>query len=469
MEKEGVKLDRWGYEIRTSSQACISAINSYYNQVLSYGRERSVILEAASHDKDCVLPNILAAHFLYTSDPSKASTFLHASKSHLEHATLYEKLVFDAISYLISEDRDDDVAVELHSKLLKEFPRDLVSLNRAQLLCFSMGRPDLSLSLVHQVLPLNEGESYIYGMLAFPLLELEQMKDAEEAALRGFEINKQDCWSQHAFCHVLQYNCRFKEAVKFMEGCSSSWSTCSYFMLTHNWWHVALCYLEGEAPRQRVLEVYDNYIWKELDKTDAVGPEVYLNAAGLFLRLCVRGELDIFGYRLKVLAGFLADKANWYLDWHLDVLTVWALAKTGELSKAEELLKGLQDRILRMTKKKRQLMQRGFTLAEALYAYGSGNNRHGVQLLGPDFDANDCKIIGASNEQVDVFNEVWYCMLLNTGEAEKAIDVIEKRIKKRDDIPFLWRLLEKGYKLVNRPEAVVANKQVRSLENAYFN
>jgi len=36
-------------------------------------------------------------------------------------------------------------------KLLKEFPRDLVSLKRAQILCFYMARPDLSLSLVNQV------------------------------------------------------------------------------------------------------------------------------------------------------------------------------------------------------------------------------------------------------------------------------------------------------------------------------
>ncbi|MCH90277.1 tetratricopeptide repeat protein 38-like, partial [Trifolium medium] len=114
-------------------------------------------------------------------------------------------------------------------KLLKEFPRDLVSLKRAQILCFYMGRPDLSLSLVNQVLPQNEGENYIYGMLAFPLLELGRMKDAEEAAKRGFEINKHDGWSQHALCHVLQYECRFREAVKFMEECSSSWSSSSSF------------------------------------------------------------------------------------------------------------------------------------------------------------------------------------------------------------------------------------------------
>lgn len=35
-------------------------------------------------------------------------------------------------------------------------------------------------------------------MLAFPLLELGRMVDAEKAAKEGFEINKEDPWTQHA-------------------------------------------------------------------------------------------------------------------------------------------------------------------------------------------------------------------------------------------------------------------------------
>ena len=31
-----------------------------------------------------------------------------------------------------------------------------------------------------------------------------------------------------------------------------------------------------------------------------------------------------------------------------------------------------------------------------------------------------CQVIGASDEQVDVFNEIWYSMLLNTGHAVKG-------------------------------------------------
>lgn len=30
-------------------------------------------------------------------------------------------------------------------------------------------------------------------------------------------------------------------------------------------------------------------------------------------------------------------------------------------------------------------------------------------------------MIGASDEQLDVFNEVWYIMLLNTGQAAKGM------------------------------------------------
>lgn len=465
---EEVKLDRWGYEVRTSSDSCISAINAFYDQVLSYGRQRSVILEAPDHDKDCVLANILAAHFLCSSDRSRAVSHLQAAKSRLEQATAYEKAVFDAVNYMVSENKDDDVAVELHSKLLKDFPRDLVSLKRAQVLCFYMGRPDLSLNLVQQVLTENQGENYIYGMLAFSMLELDRMADAEKAAKQGFEINKNDYWAQHAFCHVLQHQCRFKEAVDFMEGCSSSWNSCSSFMLTHNWWHVALCYLEGNSPIQSVLEIYDHCIWKELEKGDAVCPEVYLNSVGLLLRMYVRGEIDAIEERLRILAGCLTDKANWYIEWHLDSLTLWALASSGELSKAEELLKGLKSRFSLMNKKKQQLMQRGMLLAEALYEYGKGNDKQALKLLGPDFDANNCKMIGASEEQLDVFNEVWYSMLLNAGQAAKAIYVLEKRINKREGVPFLWRLLERGYNLIGRKEAAIAGQKARALEIAYF-
>ncbi|CAI9092757.1 OLC1v1028083C1 [Oldenlandia corymbosa var. corymbosa] len=465
---EGVTLDKWGYEVKTSSDACIAAINSYYDQVLGYGRKRDVILEAPKADPRCVLGNILAASFICSSDPARTPQFLDASKKYLENGSGYEKAVFDVVSYFIHPDRDDDLAVDMHSKHLKNYPKDLLSLKRIQVLCFYMGRPDLSLQLVEQVLPLNKQASFIYGMLAFQLLELGRMLDAEKAAKEGIQINKEDAWSQHALCHVYQYECRFKEAIEFMEECSSSWSFLSSFMYTHNWWHVALCYLEGHSPIEKVREVYDTHVWKELERSDATPAEVYLNALGLLLRIYVRGQIKVFEDCLSILANCLQDQSVWYLEWHLDVLIVWTLTYAGEISRAEDLLSGLRSRLSLMPDKKRRLMQQGMLLAEALHEYGKGENEKALKLLGLEFDVMNFKVIGASDEQLDVFNEVWLALLINTGQATKAIQTIEKQLEKRDGAPFLWRLLEKSYQMLERPEAASAGEKARELEAAYF-
>ncbi|KAL5204953.1 hypothetical protein ABZP36_009824 [Zizania latifolia] len=122
----------------------------------------------------------LATHYVAPRDPTRATNLLAPSADNL---------------------------------LLKEFPRDLMSLKRARLICFYSGCPDTSLKFV-------------------------------------------------------EHECRFKQATEFMKLCSPSWTSCSSFMLTHNWWHVAVCYVEGESPTWKVLEVYDHNIIKELEKND---------------------------------------------------------------------------------------------------------------------------------------------------------------------------------------------------------
>lgn len=85
----------------------------------------------------------------------------------------------------------------------------------------------------------------------------------------------------------------------------------------------------------KVEEIYDHHIWKELEKDDAVPPEVilflinkfmllrhlfniqlsatlqvYLNALGLLIRLDVRDALDGFEDRLKNLAVRLTNQVS---------------------------------------------------------------------------------------------------------------------------------------------------------------
>nr|ABF98282.1 expressed protein [Oryza sativa Japonica Group] len=414
-EGEGeVRRDMWGQEYRTASGGCAAALDEHYAHTMSFGRGRGhAVLRAAAADPRCALASSLAAHHVAPRDPARAAAFLAAAADNLGAATEYERAVFRALSALIGEERDEQVAIERHFELLKEFPRDLMSLKRAQLICFYMGRPDTSLKFVEQVLPENQDQNYIYGMLAFPLLELGRMDDAEKAARKGLAINKNDCW------------------------------------LTHNWWHVAVCYLEGEFPTSKVLEIYDHNFMTELEKSDCEAAEVYLNALGLLLRLHIRGQVDLAKDRLAALLDALTNEKIWHVEWLLDLLVLWALSSMGEITRADNLLESLRSRVSSMDTKKQQVMQKAIQLAEAVYEYGKGEHKKVFDILGPDFDALSCK------------------ELMQFG-LYTAIEVLEKQIRKREGAPFLWRLLEKAYSLHGRAaDASVASEKANALQAAY--
>lgn len=99
----------------------------------------------------------------------------------------------------------------------------------------------------------------------------------------------------------------------------------------------------------KVLDIYDERIWKELERSDCTAPEVYhkcffllehffppycqnalfdfilciqvyLNAAGLLLRLYVRGAHDILKDHLNDLANCLTDQVG--LQFAIPLFTV---------------------------------------------------------------------------------------------------------------------------------------------------
>lgn len=82
------KFDRWDYPIQTKSEDCIDAVNSYYEQFLTYGRNRTVIIKALTFDPNCVLANALAAYHVASKEPTRAAELLDAA------ATLLVGLLF---------------------------------------------------------------------------------------------------------------------------------------------------------------------------------------------------------------------------------------------------------------------------------------------------------------------------------------------------------------------------------------
>ncbi|WZZ04189.1 hypothetical protein YC2023_090110 [Brassica napus] len=320
------------YEVNTSSDDCIASIKSNSHQVLGYGRDMKVILEAPLYDKDCVLGNNLAAHYLFSSDISRAKTYARAAEYHLGKAIPYEKAFFEVVNYLISDNMDEDVALELHSKILPE----------------------------------NQEHDYVYGMLAFSLLERGHLAEAEK------RLGK-DMRSTKTTLGLIIVSSRVHGSMLSFMG----------FML----------FLE-----------------------------VYMDALGLMFRLHTRDKLPEFLDRLKVLADCLTDQKMWYQKWLFDITTIWALSKVGNTSQAHVLLEGLKSRTCNLNNKKQQLLQKAIQLAEAVYEYGKGNNTKALEMIA-------VRVLERRIKQRDGAPFLWHLLeksYLMEGNAEAVVTTCEK-------------------------------------------
>ncbi|KAJ4889719.1 Tetratricopeptide repeat (TPR)-like superfamily protein [Raphanus sativus] len=88
------------------------------------------------------------------------------------------------------------------------------------------------------------------------------------------------------------------------------------------------------------------------------------------------------GYLISEVQEIYDNQAMWYQEWLFDITTIWLLSKVGNISRAHVLLEGLKSRTCNMSKKIQKLMGKAI------------------------------QVIGASDLQLDVFDEIWYKLLL---------------------------------------------------------
>ncbi|CAK9206711.1 unnamed protein product [Sphagnum troendelagicum] len=444
------RKDMWGYSVHTQSDDCISFINRFYRQVLMYGADRRIIIKAANSDRSCVLACALAAGYLLTQQEVNAHVYLTAAKHNRDRATRYERLILAVVSAW-AEGQIEEV-LDLHFQLVAQYPKDLVSLKRGQTLCFYMGRQEDMLNLALQALTANHDSPFIHGMLAFALVEVGgRMREAEMAARQGLAIDDHDLWAQHALCHVLQYECRFGEAITFMSEHSHTWSNCCSFLYTHNWWHVAVCHLEqgGTNALDKVLAIYDAHVWDSNCQGDH---QDCLNALGLLLRLDVRGHHSCVDARLTSMHDLLLDEASWHKEWLQDLLIVWGLSRGHNVREAGRLLQTLTLKVQELEMEQQMVLECILRLAKALYEYGTSNYKAVCQLLGPVSNCSKFKVMGASDEQLDVIEELWCIAHLRAGQPLSVAQVAERRVLERSKVPFSWRILEEAYSAAGETE-----------------
>lgn len=201
-------------------------------------------------------------------------------------------------------------------------------------------------------------------------------------------MNPDDPWAQHAVAHVFEARGQWREGIEWLGARSDSWERCSSFMLTHNWWHLALFHLaRGEA--EQALALFDARVWG-VRKTYV---QDQVNAVSLLARLEHAG-VDVGARWLDVAAHVrprIFDRQNPFLDLHFG----YALARAGEDVAVAKLLGGIKDHAARGAAP--VWREIALPAARGIVAYARGQLREAAVWLAPL--AGRLHLLGGSTAQ----------------------------------------------------------------------
>jgi tetratricopeptide (TPR) repeat protein len=331
------RRDRFGLPVTTALPATVEAVDRFSIEVLSHGKDAGALLTAAEADPDCAVLQAYAGAlylFLQTAEGvAKAAPFLTRARTLARRASEREALMVAALDAWGAGATDR--ALDLHRRIARRWPRDLLNLKIAQIHQLNRGDRAGMRELAEAAMPHGRDFSYAWGMLAFALEQAAALDAAEEAGRRAVAMNRDDPWAQHAVAHVLEARGEPAAGLEFLSPLSGTWDRCSSFMYTHNWWHTALFRLDMDGAAAS-LALFDERVWGV--RKNSVQDQV--NAVSLLsrLELC---DIDVGARWVDVAAHVrprIHDRQNAFLDLHY----LYALARAGEDEAVAEILAGME-------------------------------------------------------------------------------------------------------------------------------
>ena len=424
--------DAQGLEVTTNFPEAVAAIDQFIEQSLRYGSNPEVILQGIEADPTCALANAhAAAHYLSLESAEarrQALPYLAAAKQYLAAANEREQLYVQAIAAWASGAIDQ--AITYHEAIALAFPRDLLSVQRGQYHYFYQGNQARLLQIAETVLPANPDNHYLQGMLAFGLEQCHRLEEAEVAGRQATAINRYDPWAHHAVAHVMETQGRLEEGIAWMESLADTWEHCNSMLYTHNWWHVALYYLE-QGKTAQVLTLYDTHIWGRACKASS---KDQVGAISLLLRLELQG-VEV-GARWQRLGNYVIARIHEHALPFQDLHYVYALARAGQAELLTEMLSSMQAYAKTTNSYTQQTWAEiAIPAARGMAAHAIADWPTVVAILGSILP--QLHRIGGSHAQRDLFEQVYLDAWLRADRNYEAVHLLQKRAAARRFIPSL--------------------------------
>ncbi|WP_162583902.1 tetratricopeptide repeat protein [Variovorax sp. PBS-H4] len=455
--------DSLGNPITLTDPASLRAINDFVEGFIACEARAAGVLAAAQDDNPLVQAYCATLHLFAESRDAvpNARPFLERARAGASRASPREQRYIAAVSAWA----DGDIlrAIALHHEQAREHPRDLASLKLGQYHCFNIGDCPGMLRLALAGLPAAADVPYLHGMAAFGYEQCHFMREAEASARRAIAMERKEPWAHHALGHVMLTEGRLAEGLDFMRGVSDSWVDLNSFMVTHNWWHVALFLIDLRRDAE-ALAVYDEQVWgvaKDYSQ-DQIG------AVSLLARLELAG-IDV-GDRWQALAGYLAQRLDDHVLPFLDLQYLYGLARAGR-PEAERLLHNIESFAPQAAPSTRASWQRvAIPAARGLLAHARGDAAGAVEGLGLALPR--LAEIGGSHAQRDLFEQLYLDALIATGtEATlaSAQGLLQQRVNAQPESRRLRRQADEVCASLGLPQPLRSATSQSSKETPHVN
>ena len=368
---------------------------------------RAVNILAVAHDPSPLVQAYCAALHMFAESRDavpNARPFIERAQAGASRTTPREQRFIAAVAAWV--DGDMARAITLHHEQACGFPRDLVSVKLGQYHCFNVGDGPGMLRLALTARPASADVAYVHGMTAFGFEQCHLMREAEASARHAIGMCRKEPWAHHALGHVMLTEGRLGEGLAFMQEVSDSWTGLNSFMVTHNWWHVAL-FLIDLGRDDEALAVYDRHVWGVVKaySQDQIG------AASLLARFELAG-IDV-GDRWQDLAGHLKERLDDHVLPFLDLQYLYGLARAGR-PEADTLLRNIENFAAQAPASTRAAWQHvGVPVAQGLLAHARGDHAAAVDGLGQALPR--LMDIGGSHAQRDLFEQVYLDAMVRSG------------------------------------------------------
>jgi tetratricopeptide (TPR) repeat protein len=436
--------DARGIPVSCSNAAALDLFEEALGQYHGYvGDPLATIDQALELAPDFVLGHLFKAIVLMTFSERRfaesARESLVSAQALLASTNSRERTLAAAASRLV--DGDWDGACDAFDAVLVEHPRDAFAIQSAHLMDFYRGD---SLNLRNRILrvlphwtPGVPGYPFVLGMQAFGLEECNQYPEAEQAGRRAVELQPKDVWAIHAVTHVLEMQGRIEEGIGWLERRTSDWAPGNGFAY-HNWWHLALFYLDGKAY-ERATALYD----KEIHGTRPDFALQLVDATSLLWRLRLDGA-DI-GSRAEAVADNWAlrlDNERGFYAFN-DAHAMMAFVLAGRRREAARILADLEWTVMNGQGVNVMMAREvGLPVCRALEAFGEEKYGEAVRLLLPVRDIA-CKF-GGSHAQRDVLTLTLIEAAIRDNQHKLARHYIAERTVTRPDGKWGQRLMRRA-------------------------